>query len=459
MAKVGGRLSSNGLSYSVQPFIERELVLPGKVIDAYPRPPSYRPADRRLSDSKRRSLDSMLLLGNTDDIGPDDPVFILRRAITYRTSSSRHRLSAPLDEIALIHLHRESMSSSSAASEDNDTKQRSISKQELIAAQRAATRANQRAILSAQANSQRGVDVLLPNNAMLRSSRYDTDERTRYSYVEGGETYDISDIMEEEWDSPTPTGQGDLLEGVLTRGGARDAVDEKLNRVLSKIKDSRAIQRAASTPQPPGSASTVDSVYSILAQDERPPATTLDGSRSVTPVGTGSSKADDVPPRGLSPASDRTATPEIRKQRSVTPSSASQGRSTPQTQPTLPPPHVRHPSEMTDTSDYRSALTSPVTSSPSLLKAPTKRRKPKLTLPKDDFGVSHMMAIIELAGLQDRPAPPPPVDPVDEMLFGRPINMEELHPAIREVYAPTFNQLDEMDQASVVFPYLLVCIP
>jgi hypothetical protein len=70
-----------------------------------------------------------------------------------------------------------------------------------------------------------------------------------------------------------------------------------------------------------------------------------------------------------------------------------------------------------------------------------------------------MMAIIELAGLQDRPAPPPPVDPVDEMLFGRPINMEELHPAIREVYAPTFNQLDEMDQASVVFPYLLVCIP
>jgi hypothetical protein len=459
MAKVGGRLSSIGLSYSVEPFIERELVLPGKVIDAYPRPPNYRPADRRLSDSKRRSFDSMLLLGNADDVGPDDPVFILRRAITYRTSSSRHRLSAPLDEIALVHLHRESMSSSSVASEDNDTKQRSISKQELIAAQRAATRANQRAILSAQANSQRGVDVLLPNNAMLRSSRYDTDERTRYSYVEGGETYDISDIMEEEWDSPTPTGQGDLLEGVLTRGGARDGVDEKLNRVLSKIKDSRVIQRAASTPQPPGSASTIDSVYSNLGQDERPLATTLEGSRSATPIGAGSSKADDVPPRGLSPASDRTATPEIRKQRSITPSSASQGRSTPQLQPALPPPHTRHPSEMTDTSDYLSALTSPITSSPSLLKAPTKRRKPKLTLPKDDFGVSHMMAIIELAGLQDRPAPPPPVDPVDEMLFGRPIDMEELHPAIREVYAPTFNQLDEMDQASAFLPSLLVCIP
>jgi len=60
--------------------------------------------------------------------------------------------------------------------------------------------------------------------------------------------------------------------------------------------------------------------------------------------------------------------------------------------------------------------------------------------------VSHMMAIIELAGLQDKPAPPPPVHPVDEMLFGRPIDMKELHPAIREVYEPTFRQLAEMDQ-------------
>ncbi len=58
------------------------------------------------------------------------------------------------------------------------------------------------------------------------------------------------------------------------------------------------------------------------------------------------------------------------------------------------------------------------------------------------------MAIIELAGLQDKPPPPSPVHPIDEMLFGRSINVDELHPAIREVYAPTFKQLDEMDQVS-----------
>ncbi|KAI0250595.1 hypothetical protein BJV78DRAFT_1218799 [Lactifluus subvellereus] len=452
------RRSSSRVRYVLNVLVdgkERELIPPGKVIDAYPRPPSYRPADRRLSDSKRRSFDSMQLLGSPEDVGPEDPVFILRRAITYRTSSSRHRLSAPLDEIALQQLHRESVSSSSVTSED-DAKQRHISKQELIAAQRAATRANQRAILFAQTNSQRGVDVLLPNNALLRSARYDTDQRTRYSYVEGGETYDISDIMEEEWDSSTPTGQGDFLEGVLARGGARDGVDEKLHRVLNKIKDGRTIQRAPLSP--PVSASTIDSVYS---NPEVTP-TALERSRSATPVGTGNSKVDDVPPRGPSPASERTVTPEVRRQRSATPSSAPQGRVTPQLpqlQQPLPPPHLRQASiasEATDTSGYRTAVGSPTMTSPSLVKAPTRQQKPKLTLPKDDFGVSHMMAIIELAGLQDKPAPPPPVHPIDEMLFGRPIDMKELHPAIREVYEPTFKQLAEMDQASAALPELVL---
>lgn len=437
------RRSSSRVRYVLNVLVdskERELTPPGKVIDAYPRPPAYRPADRRSIDSKRRSFDSMQLLGSPEDVNAEDPVFILRRAVTYRTSSSRHRLSAPLDEIALQKMHRESVSSSSIASEDNDTK-RHISKQELIAAQRAATRANQRAILSAQANSQRGVDVFLPNNAVLRSSRYDTDERTRYSYVEGGETYDISDIMEEEWDSSS--GKGDLLEGVLSRGGARDGVDEKLHRVLSKIKGSRTIQRSQSSP--PDSASTDDSVYSSIIGDEALQSA-VERSRSATPVGADNDSA----PRAASPASERTVTPELRRRRSATSSSASHGRSTPQQQVIQPQqPHLRQISiasvATTDSSSgYRTAVGSP--SSPSPAKVALRQRKPKVTLPKDDFGVSHMMAIIELSGLQDKPAPLPPLNPVDEMLFGRPLNLDELHPAIKEIYAPTLKQLDEMGQ-------------
>jgi len=452
------RRSSSRVRYVLNVLVdgkERELIPSSKVIDAFPRPPSYRPADRRLSDNKRRSLDSMLLLGGPDDVTTEDPVFTLRRAVTYRTSSSRRRLSAPLDEIALQKLHRESMSGSSVTSEDSDVKQRHMSKQELITAQRAVWRANQRAILSAQANSQRGVDLLLPNNAVLRSSRYDTDDRTRYSYVEGGETYDISDIVEEEWDSLVSAGQGDLLEGVLNRGRARDGVDEKLHRVLSKIRDGRTIQRTASSTPP--SASTADSVYSDAGQGEES-AASVERSRSATPIESRGSKAGDALPREPSPASERTVTPDIRRQRSGTPSSASQGRSTPQQQQQPQPiqaplaPHLRQVSVnsvMTDTSGYRTAVGSPITTSPSLLVKPgpvKQQRKPKLTLPKDDFGVSHMMAIIELAGLQDKPPPPESVHPIDEMLFGRQVNVDELHPAIREVYAPTFKQLDEMDQ-------------
>ena len=437
-------------------FIERELTPPGKVIDAYPRPPAYRPADRRSIDSKRRSFDSMQLLGSPEDVSAEDPVFILRRAVTYRTSSSR-RHSAPLDEIALQKLHRESVSSSSIASEDNDTK-RHISKQELIAAQRAATRANQRAILSAQANEQRGVDVFLPNNAVLRSSRYDTDARTRYSYVEGGETYDISDIMEEEWDSSS-SGKGDLLEGVLSRGGARDGVDEKLHRVLSKIKDGRTIQRSQSSP--PDSASSEDSVYSSIVQDDALQSA-VERSRSATPLG-GTSK--DIAPRTASPASERTVTPELRRRRSATSSSASHGRSTPQQQVIIQPqqPHLRQisiASVATDSSGYRTAVgsASPASAtSPSPAKVAPRQRKPKVTLPKDDFGVSHMMAIIELSGLQDKPAPLPPLNPVDEMLFGRPLNLDELHPAIKDIYAPTLKQLDEMGQASTATLCVCAC--
>ncbi len=166
---------------------EKELHPSSKVIDAYIRPPTYRAAERRPNDAKRRSVDSaQLLLGSAEDVGPSDPVFTLRRAVTYRTS--RHRSSAPLDEIALQNLHRESMSNSSVASESTtgpseEPRQRQLSKQEIIAAQRAATRATQRAILSAQTNSARGLDVRLPTNAIIRSSRDEMDDRMRYSYV------------------------------------------------------------------------------------------------------------------------------------------------------------------------------------------------------------------------------------------------------------------------------------
>jgi len=182
---------------------EKELSPSSRIIDAFPKPPVFRAPERPVSLTKRRSVDSAQVLGTGDDVNPDDPVFVLRRAISYRNTTNRHRNSAPLDEIALQQFHRESASSggssSGRTSPAHDGEQKQPSRQEIIARQREATRANQRAILSAQTNSVRGMDLLLPGNAMLRSSRYDSNDKMRYSYVDtDGETYDISDIVEEE---------------------------------------------------------------------------------------------------------------------------------------------------------------------------------------------------------------------------------------------------------------------
>ncbi len=237
--------------------LERELTPSSKVVDAFPRPPTF----RRSTELKRRSIDSAQLLGNMDDVQSDDPVFILRRAVAYRSSAaSRHRLSAPLDEIALNHLHRDSSASSSGASEAGaeaaeETKSRQPSRQEIIAAQRAAARGNQKAMLSAQVNQLRGVDVMLPDRGMLRSQRLDVDNRMRYSYVQpDGETYDISEIIEEELGgeepqratSPSGTSGGDLLNGVINSTQPGDGA-RLIDRLLNKISEKSTVHSSSST--------------------------------------------------------------------------------------------------------------------------------------------------------------------------------------------------------------------
>ncbi|CDO70308.1 hypothetical protein BN946_scf184370.g9 [Trametes cinnabarina] len=455
--KLTKRRSSSRVRYGLTVEVngkERELAPSSKVIDAFPRPPAYRQVDRKF-ESKRRSVDSaQLLLGSADDVRPDDPVFILRRAVAYRNSSSRHRSSAPLDELALQHL-RDSVASSSTASDTTahpeETTKRQPSKQEIIAAQRAATRANQRAILSAHTNSQRGLDVLLPGNAMIRSSRYEVDDRVRYSYVEAdGETYDISHIVEEEWRGEVgpqgvrsnPSGD-DLLHGVLAHG--KDGLGPKLERVLSKIKHEKGTGRG-STAQSGSERTSTDSTYSAGDLRQEP-----SGSRTATPtardVHTRSNSAGTVGQRVGSPpasrlSSYRTASPgesDYQRSHTATPT-GSRGRS-------YPVPHERQSSFASAISDYRTATpSSPREPMPSTEQA--RDEKPKLVLPKNDFGLNEMMAVIEMrAALSDNKIPEhTPLDPVEEMLFGRPLDKEALHPQIRDIYADAFAQLEEMDQ-------------
>ncbi|KAH9887608.1 hypothetical protein C8Q73DRAFT_794614 [Cubamyces lactineus] len=462
--KLTKRRSSSRVRYGLTVEVngrERELSPSSKVIDAFPRPPNYRQVDRKF-ESKRRSVDSaQLLLGSNDDIRPDDPVFILRRAVAYRSSSSRHRSSAPLDELALQHL-RDSIASSSTASDTTaqpEEPKRQPSKQEIIAAQRAATRANQRAILSANANSLRGLDVLLPGNAMIRSSRYEVDDRMRYSYVEpDGETYDISDIVEQEWRGEVGpqslkanTSGDDLLHGVLAHG--KDGLGAKLDRVLSKIKHEKGAGRAPVSQSSSGQSvdtmdtgrTSSDSTYSATEgrQDS--------ASRTATPTARDphnrSGSVSTIGQRVASPpasrlSSYRTASPgesDYQRSHTATPTGRSRG---------YPVPHERQASFASAISDYRTATPSSPRGPMPAAHTHTKDEKPKVVLPKNDFGLNEMMAVIEMRAMLSHNEIPEqtPLDPVEEMLFGRPLDKDSLHPQIRDIYADTFAQLEEMDQ-------------
>jgi hypothetical protein len=89
--------------------------------------------------------------------------------------------------------------------------------------------------------------------------------------------------------------------------------------------------------------------------------------------------------------------------------------------------------------------------------ASSKKKGP--VIPKDDFGISHMMAIIEYkaaqAKIQENEArgeKEKDVDVVDERLFGRPVNIDQLHPQVRDIYESGFKMLEEMDKVSFGFP-------
>jgi hypothetical protein len=400
-----------------------------RIIEAYPVPPAPKTQPAMRAD-RRRSADSMQILGGPEDVAPTDPVFVLRRATTYRASSGRHRGSAPLDEIGLRKLQRESVSSMGSIAErpigSVAEGARQLSKQELIAAQREASRANQRAMISAQANSVRGVDVLLPGNAVLRSARAGSDDGVRYSYLQpDGEALDVSDIVEDVLGG----GGGDLLRGQLD--GAR------LDVVLGRIRD----KDAAGAGQ-----ATLDAIAGFYSGDDddnndddesdddadrsgamTPPAAVLNARNAHQRSGSLTGAV-----RALSPGSgSRTTTPIAWATRPAEPSRAQSSASA-----------------FSDET-YRTAVGSPMHSTLTLARQtstpkPYSRARP--ALPKDDFGVSHMMAIVELAGLRGRAPPLPKLDAVDELLFGRAFDVESLHPLVREIYAPSFRQLDDMDR-------------
>ncbi|WWC73524.1 uncharacterized protein I206_107496 [Kwoniella pini CBS 10737] len=195
--KVGKRRSVTRVRYNLAVIShgqERLLPTSSRILEAYDQPPNLRPMERTTPAERRRSRDLQYNLGSASDILPSDPIFVLRRVHTHpRGIASARADSTP----------RQSTISSNSST---DTR----SPAEIIAAQRAASRANQKALISAHINTTQGVDIVLPDRGTFRSSRlieHNGEEVVRYSYIDDdGETYDISELLEEEWGiDPAPS--------------------------------------------------------------------------------------------------------------------------------------------------------------------------------------------------------------------------------------------------------------
>lgn len=176
----------------------------GKLLDAYSTPPAFKAYDRSSREFRRQSADAGLILGAASDIQPTDPVFIIRRSPN-RSSLTRGVLPQTVDELdQLQQRQRESLETAPSPPVESSGPQ--PTQRELIAAQRAASQANQRALLVAS----REEDVTDHSQTTLRADEPSADE-FRYSLM--GEDSTETDLRPEAL-----VGLGVRPTDTLTRG-------------------------------------------------------------------------------------------------------------------------------------------------------------------------------------------------------------------------------------------------
>ncbi|BGP23261.1 SH3 domain protein [Rhodotorula toruloides] len=174
-----------------------------RLLDAYTALPLFKAYDRSSKEFRRRSADTSLILGSSADVQSTDPVFVIRRSPLRSTAGRSGVLPRTIDELEELQQRRQ------AEDEEQEVLRGSPnpatgprSHRDMIAAQRAASRANQQAILSAQKNGEQGYDIAIRDQGTIRSARDGEDDEVRYSYVdESGIETDISRIVETEWQS------------------------------------------------------------------------------------------------------------------------------------------------------------------------------------------------------------------------------------------------------------------
>lgn len=197
-----------------------------------------RQVERTSRDARRRSLD----VSPVPDIREDDPVFFLRNYAMLQLDQSSPKATASPKGLGLqvppLQPQRTSTSESVYVTPSDELPPSlapDATRQE-ITAQRAASRATQRAILSARKNQDQGVDIRMANSATIRSSRNLSNDRVRYSYIDqDGAEFDISEIVETEW-------SGEQGEENLARGRDEPVEVQRETGNLARDRESVASQ-------------------------------------------------------------------------------------------------------------------------------------------------------------------------------------------------------------------------
>ena len=501
-------------------IVETLLGSSSKVLDAYKSAPLFRAYDRTSKEFRRRSVDATIILGGPEDVQDSDPVFIIRRAAPATNAGTMAR--GAVDELAAHRqqqaqlrpeptllappVRRADTSESFKAPSIYATPMEEISapfdtvfapsppppavnsptRHEFIIAQRAATRANQLAIVSAQKNAEQGVDIVLPDRSTVRSSRNFADGGISYSYIDqDGDATDISEIIEKEWEAPAvevPAGVPRSSEESSSSSAVPTATTEVASQsteAASAAEDKAAIDALRSTPlsvdgnpnstrpQPqtsnssdvlepalrfnststPSSPTTQETLQErldrVLARVKDDKSRRLSGRRSPDsrPVSRARSAA-----AGVVGQSGRASSPTNEQNGSQARSVAGRrspyadGRNSPSIDQLINAPKTNTPLIQTL---HRPSSLPPTASTTRAASKPTPR--PPVVY-REDFGLETLMILVD-DGSRTRTVKPKR-DPTMDALFGHSLDHRELAPGVRGWYVEHSKKFDDLDSVS-----------
>ena len=511
-----------------------------KVLDAYKSAPLFKAYDRTSKEFRRRSVDATIILGAPEDVQDSDPVFIIRRAAPHTTNTGTiargavdelaahrqqqaHLRSEPTSTLLAPPTRRSDTSDSFNAPSVYATPMEEISapfdtvfapsppapvhsptRHEFIIAQRAATRANQLAIVSAQKNAEQGVDIVLPDRSTVRSSRNFADGGISYSYIDqDGDATDISEIVEKEWTAPAAAaeapagvprssednstiGGGSFLtalssptsEGALRSPERLDAAGEVDDRAAIDALRSTPLSVEATRPQPtssgssdvlepalrfntttPSSPTTQETLQErldrVLARVKDDKSRRMSGARSPDSRPTSRARAAIA---GIVPTSGR-ASPANEQNGSQARSGGrrspyADGRNSPSIEQLINTPKTTTPLARSLQHGQQSSLSSNLSSvtavSPTTRSASGGKAMPRPPIIyREDFGLETLMILVD-DGSRTRTVKPKR-DLTMDSLFGHSLDHRELAPGVSGWYVEHSKKFDDLDSVRLSF--------